>query len=76
MASLLRLYIVVSLILTDDSVENQDIEADSVQHEESEKISTLEDVCSKISFIRNYKFLWLSNLFLGGHFVQEKILLQ
>lgn len=76
MARLLRPYIIVSFILTDDLVENQDIEGDFVQHEDSEEKSTLEDVCSKIPFIRNYKLLWLSNLFLGGHFFQEKILRQ
>ena len=47
MSGLLWPHIVVLLILTDDSVKTQDIEADSVGCQESDETSTLEDVCSK-----------------------------
>ena len=47
MSRLLWPHIVVLLILTDDSVKTQDIEADSVGCQESDETSTSEDVCSK-----------------------------
>lgn len=57
MARLLWPLIIVLLILTDDSVKTQDIEADSFGCQESNETSTLEDVCSKIRFNKNYRYL-------------------